>query len=350
MAGLSCRIETTDPGGIRLNLAIQTLSRQSGTVKRHLDAQTGKLCFYHWRTVAPGDGGALSGRPPRKRAQESPMSVSKVKFGPQYDLREVATAQAAGLITEDEALELASTPATKAAAKADADAVAAAEPAPAAPTPSRKARKQGRRQNGWGHWYARPLDREAKNRLKVLLRALKRPTEPGKHYGELTGKAVDVALVLIFVFHNAASGLCFPSYEALAAEAGCNRSYVADLIAMLECAGIIGWVHRVERYRINGIVKTLRTSNGYVLIDPAARRMYIPEPREYRLRNTWTKLKLSSGTAESMYKKNRQEEATVSGTSGGGGISTEDEEAAARLADSGFDFEKRRREVNKKYQ
>jgi hypothetical protein len=38
-----------------------------------------------------------------------------------------------------------------------------------------------------------------------------RPTEPGKHYGEITAKAYEVVRVLLWIFHNARTGLCFPS-------------------------------------------------------------------------------------------------------------------------------------------
>jgi len=44
--------------------------------------------------------------------------------------------------------------------------------------------------------------------------------------------------VLLWAFHNARSGLCFPSYEAIAEAAGCARSTVAEAIKALEDAGI----------------------------------------------------------------------------------------------------------------
>jgi hypothetical protein len=36
-------------------------------------------------------------------------------------------------------------------------------------------------------------------------------SEKGKHYGRLTPKCLDVLEVLLWGFHNARSGLCFPS-------------------------------------------------------------------------------------------------------------------------------------------
>jgi Helix-turn-helix domain len=149
----------------------------------------------------------------------------------------------------------------------------------------------------FGDGFPLPMDRNAKARLKILLHALKRPTEKGKHFGALTGKAVDVALALLFMFHNERSGLCFPSYEAIAEAAGCNRGYVAELLAMLERAGILTWCHRLKRVprRIGGVIRSTveRTSNGYRFVDPTARTASIPPQRVVKRR----KSEFASGTA-----------------------------------------------------
>ena len=50
-------------------------------------------------------------------------------------------------------------------------------------------------------------------------------------------------------FHNARSGLCFPSYEKIAERAGCARSTVAEAIKALEDAGLLSWVNRLKRVR-----------------------------------------------------------------------------------------------------
>ena len=50
-------------------------------------------------------------------------------------------------------------------------------------------------------------------------------------------------------FHNARSGLCFPSYEKIAEAASCARSTVAEAIRALEDAGVLTWVQRVKRVR-----------------------------------------------------------------------------------------------------
>jgi Helix-turn-helix domain len=113
-----------------------------------------------------------------------------------------------------------------------------------------------------------PLDREAKCRLVTLARALKHPTEPGKHYGKITAKALDVVVALLWTFHNAKKGFCFPSYEAIAKAAHCCRDTVAEAIRMLEAAGILTWCNRITRVWVNGVRKVVRTSNSYRFVDP----------------------------------------------------------------------------------
>jgi DNA-binding transcriptional regulator YhcF (GntR family) len=54
---------------------------------------------------------------------------------------------------------------------------------------------------------------------------------------------------LLWAFHNARSGLCFPSYETIAEAAHCARSTVAEAIKALEDAGILSWVQRIKRVR-----------------------------------------------------------------------------------------------------
>jgi hypothetical protein len=54
--------------------------------------------------------------------------------------------------------------------------------------------------------------------------ALKQCTEKGKHYGLLTAKCRDALEALLWSFHNARSGLCFPSLEKIAEKAKVARS------------------------------------------------------------------------------------------------------------------------------
>ena len=108
-------------------------------------------------------------------------------------------------------------------------------------------------------------------------RCLSRRTEKGRAYGQITAKALAVLEALLWGFHNARSGLCFPSYEKIAEAAGCARSTVAEAIKALEDAGILSWVNRLKRvaeasrdlfgHRIRK-TRVIRTSNGYHFIDP----------------------------------------------------------------------------------
>jgi hypothetical protein len=134
-----------------------------------------------------------------------------------------------------------------------------------------------RREKLFGDGRPVPLDREGKVRVMWRARALMRRTEAGKHYGQVTAKAVAVLEALLWGFHNARSGLCFPSYEKIAEKAGCARSTVAQAIKALEEAGLLTWVHRIARIRERGPDlfgiwanrwRVIRTSNGYQFIDP----------------------------------------------------------------------------------
>ena len=134
-----------------------------------------------------------------------------------------------------------------------------------------------RREKLFGDGRPRPMDRNAKARVMVYARALMRRTEAGKAYGPITAKALAVLEALLWGFHNARSGLCFPSYEKIAARAGCARSTVAEAIKALEDAGILSWVNRIKRVAEASVdlfgrrirkTRVIRTSNGYQFIDP----------------------------------------------------------------------------------
>ena len=134
-----------------------------------------------------------------------------------------------------------------------------------------------RREKVFGDGRPRALDRNAKVRVMTLARALTRRTEAGKHYGAVTAKALAVLEALLWGFHNARSGLCFPSYEKIAEKAGCARSTVYEAIKALEEAGLLSWVHRLTRIRERGPDlfgiwanrwRVIRTSNAYHFNDP----------------------------------------------------------------------------------
>ena len=145
------------------------------------------------------------------------------------------------------------------------------------PLPYRVKTTLPRRDKLFGDGRPCPLDRNAKARVMVYARALMRRTEKGRAYGAVTAKAFAVLETLLWGFHNARSGLCFPSYATIAERAGCARSTVAEALKALEIAGILSWVNRLIRVRErcpdlfgpNGSrVRVMRTSNGYRFHDP----------------------------------------------------------------------------------
>jgi hypothetical protein len=135
------------------------------------------------------------------------------------------------------------------------------------------------REKVFGLGRPRALDRNAKVRVMHWARCLSRRTEKGKAYGVVTAKALAVLEALLWAFHTARSGLCFPSYEAIAEAACCARSTVAEAIKVLEDAGVLTWVHRIKRVRerCGDLLgdnrwrwRVLRTSNAYSFTDPGA--------------------------------------------------------------------------------
>jgi hypothetical protein len=79
-----------------------------------------------------------------------------------------------------------------------------------------------RREKMFGMGRPRALDRNAKVRIMHWARCLARRTEKGKTYGQVTAKALAVLEALLWSFHNAKSGVCFPSYERIAAHCCCS--------------------------------------------------------------------------------------------------------------------------------
>jgi hypothetical protein len=135
-----------------------------------------------------------------------------------------------------------------------------------------------RREKMFGLGRPRALDRNAKVRIMHWGRCLARRTERGRAYGVITAKALAVLEALLWGFHNAKSGVCFPSYERIAEAAGCARSTVAQALRALEDAKVLSWVHRIKRVREpcpdllgdNGWRwRVLRTSNSYAFNDPS---------------------------------------------------------------------------------
>lgn len=101
-----------------------------------------------------------------------------------------------------------------------------------------------------------PLCREAKAKLMHLARA-------ARVGGRITSKAFFVFEALLWGFHNAKDGRCFPSYETIAERVGCVRSTVALAIKALEQMRLLTWHNRIVRLRLNGQIRVVRTSNAY---------------------------------------------------------------------------------------
>jgi Helix-turn-helix domain len=148
-------------------------------------------------------------------------------------------------------------------------------PAIAVPCVPRHLRR--RREKLFGDGRPQPLDRNAKVRVMTLARTLMRRTEPGRHYGTISAKFCAVLEALLFGFHNAHTGRCFPSYDTIAERAGCARSTVYEAIRALEAAGVLTWVNRIARIREPVLDlfgqwatrwRVIRTSNAYAFIDP----------------------------------------------------------------------------------
>jgi hypothetical protein len=140
-----------------------------------------------------------------------------------------------------------------------------------------RAQPKPRRERLFGEGRVLPLDRNAKARIMVLARALMRREGEGKHYGVLTAKFVAVLGALLWGFHNAGTGRCFPSYERIAEKADCSRATVYTAINALERAGLLSWVNRIVRVREWGVDlfgraqnrwRVIRTSNAYTFNDP----------------------------------------------------------------------------------
>jgi hypothetical protein len=138
-----------------------------------------------------------------------------------------------------------------------------------------------RREKVFGPGRTVPLDRNAKARIQAYARAWDRlHRQPGERGGALGRAALDVLSALVWVFHNARSGCCFPSYETIADKAGCARSTVAEAIKALEFAGVLTWQNRITRIRERCTDlfgrdgwrwRVIRTSNAYIFRDPASK-------------------------------------------------------------------------------
>jgi len=145
------------------------------------------------------------------------------------------------------------------------------------PVTSRHTSPYRRREKVFGPGRAVPLDRNAKVRVMAFARAWSaQHRRPGQHKGPITRAFLEVLGALLWKFHNNHTGICFPSYEAIAAKSGCARSTVAEALKVLEWAGVLTWQHRIIRIREQcrdlfgrrgWRWRVIRTSNAYAFID-----------------------------------------------------------------------------------
>jgi hypothetical protein len=138
-----------------------------------------------------------------------------------------------------------------------------------------------------------------------LGRALKRRFEESQTFRTITRATYDVLEALIWGFHSAKTGFCFPSYEKIAKRAGCERTAVGEAIKDLRTAGILNWVNR-RAWRLvlceatqRTIRRVVRTSNSYSFSDPTATKPpetpAIPSKAVFRAGPTEKSLTSSTG-------------------------------------------------------
>jgi hypothetical protein len=135
-----------------------------------------------------------------------------------------------------------------------------------------------RREKVFGPARGIPLDGNAKARIKAFVQGYNaRYRQKGQHHGPITRAYMDVFEALLWGFHNSKTGLCFPSYEAIAAKAKCCIRTVYEAINALEAANVLTWVNRIWREQVRerdlfGKWATrwriIRTSNAYLFRDP----------------------------------------------------------------------------------
>ena len=227
-------------------------------------------------------------------AQQFHTAVAAARTGPELDelARGLWRAHAEGRLADADAQALSE--ATKARRAALAAKAAGRPGRPGRPRPEPKAafpRGARRREKMFGVGRPRALDRNAKARIMHWARCLSHRTAKGKAYGQITAKALAVLEALLWGFHNARSGFCFPSYERIAEAAHCAVSTVGEAIKALEAAGLMTWVNRLKRVRercadLLGADgwrwRVMRTSNAYEFSDPGAADRPDPSKSENR--------------------------------------------------------------------
>jgi hypothetical protein len=90
------------------------------------------------------------------------------------------------------------------------------------------------------------MDREARNRLMIYVKAWNRRHKArGQHIGPLT--RTDLELLPVLMSFIGSDGYCTPDYRAIMRRGDFSRAAVADGITRLEAAGVIRVVNRKRR-------------------------------------------------------------------------------------------------------
>lgn len=85
--------------------------------------------------------------------------------------------------------------------------------------------------------------------------------------------------VLIFDFLNFKSGRLDPSYEAIAAKAGCSPSSVYRSLQRFKAAGVLNWVQHLAGQTIDGRFTLEQETNAYGIAPPSCwRGWYVAPP------------------------------------------------------------------------
>jgi Helix-turn-helix domain len=123
-----------------------------------------------------------------------------------------------------------------------------------------------------------PHDRNARVRIETYVLAWNaKQKQEGQHQGPITAAYQRVLKALLWHFASYKDGLCFPSYETIAAKARCCRRTVYEAILALEATGVFSWVQRIDRVaeRVKDLFgqwtkayRIVRRSNVYHFRDP----------------------------------------------------------------------------------
>jgi hypothetical protein len=125
-----------------------------------------------------------------------------------------------------------------------------------------------------GAGFHKPADRTTKldrnQKARIIFCAEQRELNsklPGKKDGIIGQSGLRVLRCLLQQFHNASTGLCFPSYTAIQARSGLCRQAVTDGLHRLELAGVITILRRLRRegWRL------LQDTNSYLFKQPLPR-------------------------------------------------------------------------------